>query len=581
MFLFLLNVNLIFAEDFGYNLLESGSGLSPTTNFSALNVTSADVWRTDLGNLTTANATEFTGFLNQLNIDLSWLENHGNGFWCALIGCTMQGDIDMNNNNITNVDTILTDFLGTEEGRVLIANIKELTGVDELQFNITFDDGCEEGRVTWNTEDGTLQYGMPGGEVCLQIGQEMLVRAKNDEGITINNCQAVWVSGALGSNILVQTPIASNVSEAPLTFGLATETITSPDLGFVTTFGFVRDCDTSDWGAGDVLYLSPFEEGNLTNVRPTAPNTSVVIGIVVRSNNENGTIAVHPIVQQRLSFLSDVYPIGLTDASIFRYNSTSQRFEVSTSYTTDEVDELVGGSFDLYFKNTTAGISTYFVMNETPDTSPKNASSITLSADSTELNGFISPNASDLGISGLEAGIVDSHFHANVDLIVGKKDVEGYFQLLIRNESGQEVLLATSHLVEVDTTTETEYEAHAQLLEDFSLNESDRIVMKLFANLSGSGGNPTLTTYIQGDTLARAEFGALGVNFLTTQTAEKTYYRLDGGNNLTANVNGQGNNLTNWNRLFIENGASIGYNATCQMIFYNSTGGIISAIGCT
>ena len=46
-------------------------------------------------------------------------------------------------------------------------------------------------------------------------------------------------------------------------------------------------------------------------------------------------------------------------------------------------------------------------------------------------------------------------------------------------------------------------------------------------------------------------------------------------NNVTINAN-----LSIGDRFFLGNGASIGFNATCQMIFYNSTGGVMSKLGC-
>ncbi len=107
-FLILFNLNFILAEEFGYNLLESGKGLSPDTNFSLKTVNASEIWITDQGNLNTANITQFDGSSDSqtLNIKESWLTSLGNSLWCALTGCTMQGDIDMNNNNITNVDWI-------------------------------------------------------------------------------------------------------------------------------------------------------------------------------------------------------------------------------------------------------------------------------------------------------------------------------------------------------------------------------------------------------------------------------------------------------------------------------------------
>ena len=38
-----------------------------------------------------------------------------------------------------------------------------------------------EGLMYWNSDDGTLNLGMPGGNVNLQIGQEGLLRVRNEE----------------------------------------------------------------------------------------------------------------------------------------------------------------------------------------------------------------------------------------------------------------------------------------------------------------------------------------------------------------------------------------------------------------
>jgi len=42
--LVLLNISLVISEEFGYNLLESGEGLNPSTNFSTKNVNRSDYW---------------------------------------------------------------------------------------------------------------------------------------------------------------------------------------------------------------------------------------------------------------------------------------------------------------------------------------------------------------------------------------------------------------------------------------------------------------------------------------------------------------------------------------------------------
>lgn len=57
--------------------------------------------------------------------------------------------------------------------------IAHADGVDWIQFDTTYVDGFVEGRLQWNSDDGTLEVGMPGGNVNLQIGQETLVRVRN------------------------------------------------------------------------------------------------------------------------------------------------------------------------------------------------------------------------------------------------------------------------------------------------------------------------------------------------------------------------------------------------------------------
>jgi hypothetical protein len=49
---------------------------------------------------------------------------------------------------------------------------------------------------------------------------------------------------------------------------------------------------TETWTDGDILYLSPTTAGNITNVKPVAPNHIIVIGYVVHSHAVNGSIYV-------------------------------------------------------------------------------------------------------------------------------------------------------------------------------------------------------------------------------------------------------------------------------------------------
>ena len=114
----------------------------------------------------------------------------------------MQGDLWIENNDITNLNTI--------------------------QFNTSFSDGQAEGRLQWNMEDGTLEVGLPGGNVNLQIGEENLRRVKANEDIT--NGDVVYVCGGTGQRSVVC--LADNDAYlTSLPIGVATEDITANHFG--------------------------------------------------------------------------------------------------------------------------------------------------------------------------------------------------------------------------------------------------------------------------------------------------------------------------------------------------------------
>jgi len=74
-----------------------------------ISIHSASNWDTNIGNLSYVDANQFDNIINKLTIDTAWLTSFGSGIWCALTGCTMEGDIDMDGNNITNADWVIAD----------------------------------------------------------------------------------------------------------------------------------------------------------------------------------------------------------------------------------------------------------------------------------------------------------------------------------------------------------------------------------------------------------------------------------------------------------------------------------------
>jgi hypothetical protein len=190
------------------------------------------------------------------------------------------------------------------------------------------------GSMVWNDTDGTLDLKLKGGNVTLQVGQEQVVRAVNKTATNITllqaNYQAVRVTGAQGQRLKVDLALATNDLLSAETIGLVTETIANNQEGFITTSGLVRGINTTGslqgqtWIDGDILYLSPTTAGNLTNIKPVAPNHLIIIGYVVHAHITQGTIFVKVDNGYELNELHNVLINGsLSNNDALIYDSTA------------------------------------------------------------------------------------------------------------------------------------------------------------------------------------------------------------------------------------------------------------------
>jgi hypothetical protein len=174
--------------------------------------------------------------------------------------------------------------------------------IDYLDFDTAAAHTVTEGELAWNDADGTLDLGLKGGNVTLQIGQEQVVRVVNKTATNVNlleaNYQVVRITGAQGQRLKVDLALATTNALSAQTIGVVTETINDNQEGFVTVSGLVRGINTTGslqgetWADGDIIYLSPTTAGNITNVKPIAPNHLIVIGYVVSAHITQGSIYV-------------------------------------------------------------------------------------------------------------------------------------------------------------------------------------------------------------------------------------------------------------------------------------------------
>lgn len=197
-------------------------------------------------------------------------------------------------------------------------------------------------RLGWNETDQTVNIGMDYG-VTQQVGQEVYARVGNTTGSTIPNGTVVGFAGATSNALLVTPYLADGASPSLYILGVMTHDLPdSGQKGYCTTWGFVRDLDTSAFSAGDILYASPTTAGALTNVKPTAPNNVIPIAACVVSDATSGVIFVRPTITQMQYYgvfnkTSDQTPAAINTEYLLTFDSTQISNGVVIGGTTSQI----------------------------------------------------------------------------------------------------------------------------------------------------------------------------------------------------------------------------------------------------
>jgi hypothetical protein len=112
-----------------------------------------------------------------------------------------------------------------------------------------------------------------------------------------------------GDETPIVVPMIADGTVIPLyTVGILTNTIPVDSIGRATTYGKVRNIDTTGtssgetWQVGDILYAHPTLAGKLTKVKPTAPNIVVSMAAVLRSGTTDGILLCRPTIYPRLFY---------------------------------------------------------------------------------------------------------------------------------------------------------------------------------------------------------------------------------------------------------------------------------------
>jgi hypothetical protein len=268
----------------------------------------------------------------------------------------------------------------------------------QVEFDQTPTGAAGVGVMRWNDSDGTVDLGLKGGNVTLQVGQEQVLRVVNKTATNIDlleaNYQAVRVTGAQGQRLKVDLAQAINDTVSAETIGLVTETINNNQEGFITTSGLVRGINTTGslqsetWADGDILYLSPTTAGNATKVKPVAPNHLIILGYVIRAHINQGSIFVKVDNGYELEELHNVKITTPENRDLLAYDSSDSIWKNSSFY-----NRSLGGV--QYFNDFDSSVNFYNLVSLTGGTA----------AATQRLNNFV-PNqtANQIGIAQYQTG---------------------------------------------------------------------------------------------------------------------------------------------------------------------------------
>jgi hypothetical protein len=191
--------------------------------------------------------------------------------------------------------------------------------------------------MRWNDSDGTVDLGLKGGNVTLQIGQEQVLRVVNKTGSNLLESQYKVVrirtqaeGGAAGQRLAIKLAQADTKANHSGILGVVTEDIDNNQEGFITSFGNINKINTTGslqgetWLDGDNLWLSDTVAGGLTNVEPiTHP---VRIGYVLYAHAVNGKIFIS--LENGVDELNELHDVLINSGTLA--NNDALIYESST-----------------------------------------------------------------------------------------------------------------------------------------------------------------------------------------------------------------------------------------------------------
>lgn len=230
---------------------------------------------------------------------------------------------------------------------------------DYIQFRNTYKRSTEAGQLNWSYLYGGLQFTHLGG-LIQNIGTDTIIHINNVTGSTITKGTLLKFSGISSSNLNVDLFLADGSAPSQYIIGIASEDILNNAEGHATEAGYVRDINASGslysetWSNGTILYGHPTISGGLTSVKPTAPNISIPVAVVLDNSSTTGALYVRITPEQQLYYGSFYDSTNQTAVAIntpyaITYNTSNASEGVSIGTPTSRIICANSGLYEFSF----------------------------------------------------------------------------------------------------------------------------------------------------------------------------------------------------------------------------------------